>query len=71
MKQIKTLEDLEQAVKKKQLVYNPKSCACMFHNHGCISSAFMMDQQGSSLLKIFRQGLYIYEPKKRARKGDK
>lgn len=66
MIQIKTLQDLEKAVKDKRAVYCPKSI-CKPWNVS-MPAAFAINLTGAMLLSLFRQGLYIYESKRKRRK---
>jgi len=60
-KQIKTLEELAQARAEKKSVHVPSS-----HCWGVRPAAFVMNQSGDVLLRMFQSGMFIYEkPKKK------
>jgi hypothetical protein len=67
MKKIRNLRQLEKAVDNKKSIFCPNTI--VFNKP--ISAAFMINLIGSLLLKLFRQGMYIYEPKTFTKKSNR
>jgi hypothetical protein len=61
MKQIKTLKQLNEAVKLNKVLFFPFSKR---PNKSKVSSCFLMNQSGKVLLRLFEKGLYVYEKDK-------
>jgi len=61
---IETLEDLRDAAWDKKAVIIPKG-NCWSRRH--FPAAFMIQQNGWLLLKLFNIGMFIYEPKRKRR----
>ena len=58
-KQITNLRQLDRAICRRQAVICPKSAAYGRRHH---PASFMLFQQGSTLLNLFKIGMYIYIP---------
>lgn len=64
MKRITTLEELYQAALDKKAI-----TVTRWANGGArIPAAFMISMQGSSLIHLFRSGMFVYEPQPKPKK---
>ncbi len=61
MKQVKTLEDLHELAGAKRSVIVPKSHPWSKPR----PAAVLLNQQGASLLTLFRMGMFVYEKKEK------